>query len=88
MKVGQLKKLLNELPEEMEVIVTGETETGYPAAVNVEERTLANKPGNGFKVFSPIEYPRYISGQGRISTIVNAERLTNIRLERCLVVSP
>ncbi len=82
MKVSDLKKLLNELPEDMEIV----GDDG-DISVNVEERTLALDRFQGLKVYSPNEYPKYLEGRGSFSTIAKAERLTQVRLERCLVVT-
>lgn len=81
MKVKDLKKLLEELPDEMEVV---KHET--PIEINVEMRTLGDHPKGSLYISSPIDYDRYQKGEGRFTSIAISEGIRNIRKENCLVI--
>lgn len=82
MKVKDLKKLLEELPDEMEIV---KHESLIPE-INVEMRTLGDHPKGSLYISSPIDYDRYQKGEGRFTSIAISEGLRNIRKENCLVI--
>lgn len=86
MKIKDLRAMIADLPDDMEVIQwDGKEETYVQAGPNLEEKTFGNHPTNGMEIFEPTDYPRYLENQGPLARYAERVGLKQVRLERCLV---